>query len=298
MTPATDIYSIGVMFYELTTLRPPYLSDNPLELENLHRFGAIPSARNINNGISSGIDGIIRKAMQKDPKDRYQTAEEMLKDIKTIKTDAPSLSGMGDVLELASKIYSKREQVKAQQEKKDRQNTIMTSKCLYKIGEFINKVQGVLEVFNQNFPQEKVLLSKGTETDYTLIWKGADLIRFRFNPHLFSMKLTIGGNKLSAYGYAKILNGHKNEGLNFILVDLDESDSYGTWKALEVTGSPLVPNQPHYSVAVELEVIERISKLGNAMDIWQHTVREIKDFNEEIINLIKKSLEYLKILQK
>lgn len=81
-------------------------------------------------------------------------------------------------------------------------------------------------------------------------------------------------------------------GVNFILVSKD--NSYGTWEILEVTGSPLVPNIPHYSTAVELDVIRRIAKLGNCRDIWQHEVRGIGDFNKEMVNIIKLSLEYLK----
>ena len=42
-----------------------------------------------------------------------------------------------------------------------------------------------------------------------------------------------------------------------------------------------------------MDLVERISKLGNAMDVWQHQVKDITNLTEEITLLVNKSLEYL-----
>ena len=293
MSQSTDIYSMGVMFYELCTLQPPFISDNPIELEKMHRYGIIPSVRSINQDIPIGLEGVIKKAMSKDPRDRYQSVEKILSDLDSIKPEASSSSGMQSVLEIASSIYATEEDKKNKQTEEDTKNATLLSKCMFKIDEFVQEIQKVVDVFNQNFPQEKMLLSKGSNTNYTLIWKGQDLIRFVFNPHLSSMQLKIRGNELAAYGYAELVHGNEGEGINFILTGTDINNSYGEWKILEVTGSPLVPNRPHYSVAVEMGLVERISKLGNAMDVWQHQVKDITNLTEEITLLVNKSLEYL-----
>lgn len=81
----TDIYSIGVLMYEMLTGQLPFQSDNAISvaLMQVNAEATPPSA--INEDIPTGLEQITMRAMQKSPKDRYQSAAEMLLDIEEYK---------------------------------------------------------------------------------------------------------------------------------------------------------------------------------------------------------------------
>lgn len=291
MTAASDLYSLGILFYELSTLELPYQSSDPKELEEMHRYSQIPNARDINAELPVGLVGIIGKSMQKQVSDRYQSAIEMLDDVNKIRLDVGSQSKVSDAVKIALKINDKEQQIKSEEAKEREQERHSLKRNQYKIDEFIDLIKKVVDDFNQSMPQNKLILSKGTSVDYNLIWKDRDLLRFKFDPNISGMNLNIKGNNILAYGYAEFASiGRKqNEGLNFILTG--EIGEYGQWKTLEVRGNPAVRG-PNYSVSIELELLERFSKLGNTMDAWTWQVRDC-DIQEEIFNLITRAFKYL-----
>ena len=77
----TDIYSVGVMLFEMVTGRLPFDADNPVSVA-LKQIQLQPlRPKQVNAMVPTGIDQIIMKSMQKDPKNRYQSAAEMLNDL-------------------------------------------------------------------------------------------------------------------------------------------------------------------------------------------------------------------------
>ena len=83
--PATiqsDIYSLGVTFFQLITGRLPYEIGHAIDIAVAHIKKPFPSVTKYNPDISKEIDKIIQKACKKNPKDRYKSADEMLKAIK------------------------------------------------------------------------------------------------------------------------------------------------------------------------------------------------------------------------
>ncbi|MGN1348733.1 MAG: Stk1 family PASTA domain-containing Ser/Thr kinase, partial [Acutalibacteraceae bacterium] len=82
MTDAkSDIYSVGVVLYEMLTGSLPFQSDNAVSVAVMQVQKQPKSPREINPDIPIGLEQIIMRAMQKNPAERYQSAAEMLVDL-------------------------------------------------------------------------------------------------------------------------------------------------------------------------------------------------------------------------
>ncbi|MCM1054259.1 MAG: Stk1 family PASTA domain-containing Ser/Thr kinase [Bacteroides sp.] len=86
----SDIYSIGIMMYEMLTGKKPFDGDSPVAIALMHMQSGAKKMSEINNSIPEGLEEITEKAMQKEPSKRYQTAGEMMKDIEEFKQN-PSI---------------------------------------------------------------------------------------------------------------------------------------------------------------------------------------------------------------
>ena len=80
----SDLYSLGVVMYEMLTGRVPFDADTPVSVALKHMQEQPIEPIKINPLIPIALNKIITKAMQKDPNVRYQTATEMLRDLKQV----------------------------------------------------------------------------------------------------------------------------------------------------------------------------------------------------------------------
>src|SRR5665213_3070209 len=79
--PRSDIYSLGVVLFEMVTGRAPFLGDTPVAVASKHVRDIPPVPREINPSIPPTFEAIILKSMAKDPDHRYATAEELRADL-------------------------------------------------------------------------------------------------------------------------------------------------------------------------------------------------------------------------
>ncbi len=86
-----DIYSVGVMLYEMITGRLPFEADNAVSVAIMQLQADPKPPKEINPAIPDGLEEITLKAMQKNPVQRYQSAAEMLRDIEAFRRN-PSIS--------------------------------------------------------------------------------------------------------------------------------------------------------------------------------------------------------------
>lgn len=80
-TEQVDIYSLGIVFYELLTGTVPFKGQTPTEIAIQHLRVSMPYVRDFNPGIPQSVENIILKATAKDPEERYAHASDMLYDI-------------------------------------------------------------------------------------------------------------------------------------------------------------------------------------------------------------------------
>ncbi len=73
----SDIYSLGIVLYEMATGRVPYHAETPMAVVVKHIIEALPLPRSINPSLPEEIERVILKALAKRPKDRYQRVKDM-----------------------------------------------------------------------------------------------------------------------------------------------------------------------------------------------------------------------------
>ena len=92
LSPATDVYSLGVVMYEMLTGRLPFDAPTASELSLLHRTAPPPSPRRLNPDISPLVEEILLKVLAKEPSARYRTADHLGRVLMSAKRSTPSPS--------------------------------------------------------------------------------------------------------------------------------------------------------------------------------------------------------------
>lgn len=95
----SDIYSLGVVMYEMATGRPPFLGDTPVAVASKHVREHPPAPRELNPALPPTFEAIILKSMAKDPAHRYATAEELRADLLRF-NEGRTVSAMSDATAL------------------------------------------------------------------------------------------------------------------------------------------------------------------------------------------------------
>lgn len=85
ITDKADIYSVGVMLYEMLTGKLPFVADNAVSVALMQLQAKPVMPRELNSGIPRGLEQITMRAMEKNPVDRFQSAGEMLEDLEQFK---------------------------------------------------------------------------------------------------------------------------------------------------------------------------------------------------------------------
>jgi serine/threonine-protein kinase len=77
----SDLYSLGIVLYQMLTNRLPFLGESPISVALKHLQEKVVDPRSVNPHIPQSVENIILKALRKNPDERYQSARQMLHDL-------------------------------------------------------------------------------------------------------------------------------------------------------------------------------------------------------------------------
>jgi eukaryotic-like serine/threonine-protein kinase len=93
--PASDLYSLGVVLYEMLTARVPLEVATPEEVSAKHAGGRPTHPREINPEVPQGMDALVMRLLSRDPADRYASATELIEDLRQLRDGLTPVISLG-----------------------------------------------------------------------------------------------------------------------------------------------------------------------------------------------------------
>jgi serine/threonine protein kinase len=89
MDRRSDLFSLGIVFYEMVTDHKPFLGSSEVSILETVRECKVPPPSSLNREVPPALERVVMKALERDPERRYQDAAEMYRDLEAVMHEAP-----------------------------------------------------------------------------------------------------------------------------------------------------------------------------------------------------------------
>ncbi len=166
LTRATDIYSLGVLFYHLATYHFPFMGADEIELRRAHLFTAVPRPSVPRADLDDRLDGMIVRMLEKRPADRYQSVEEIIRLLAQISSNQPAgtrNARMDDVVRAARQTYDHHKAAQNQKSAQEEARRDSAAAINYQLLQLAHRLDGLVEQANGRLPETPITIQKLTD---------------------------------------------------------------------------------------------------------------------------------------
>jgi eukaryotic-like serine/threonine-protein kinase len=152
---ATDLYALGVMFFEAVTGRPPFEAPDTNGLRDMHLYTPVTRPKQLNPATIDLVDGVVRKLLSKAIRDRYQTAQEVSSALQSVIPSADST-----ITVLADRMRRHHDAVEAmavEQQKRADLERDSQARIRYMEQQLLELVQEVVDGINSQLIETKII---------------------------------------------------------------------------------------------------------------------------------------------
>ena len=270
-TPAMDMYSLGIVFYELATLANPYDVDdsgNPVDAwRNAHLTKVPEDPRKRNPDLPLWLVQLVTKMMSKRPQDRYSSWDHVIDRCEETREAATADTDVSGLVGRAFESGQKREQAQLKAEEERRREIEFLRVVAYCFQEVASAAKKIVDAFNQSCEFAKLRMTR-LDQFFFLIQsdrKPGVAVEVQISPTQAGHKLN--DRVIKAWGHARSPSGR---GFNLILVASSSEDLYGEWIALHArhhAGVRLQSNRPE-PFAFDVTELPTEIQLLNAAHIY------------------------------
>lgn len=299
-----DIYSMGLVFYELATLQFPYNVTIPNDVEqwkNQHLFSEPVNPSRINTNLSPVLSGVIMKMLEKSTTKRFNNWEEIESYLLNNDIEEKEFSSIINAMvnnRLAKDNSESKKKLEEERKRKEDEDFCKLVKYQFK-KDIYNPIQEFIDTFNKAYPQGEITITpEGRISRYESIEVKINLIskkvidiklkpilekdfirkvtRREFGEEYTRVELelpTCRGRKIKAWGGLYI----EQKGFNIILLESND-ELYGEWLLLENTNSGFSTRRRPEPFAFEFNELEKEIQYIDVMHIYN---TKVENFNIE-----------------
>lgn len=236
--PAMDMYSMGIVFYEVATLQHPYqvkeTGDFVEAWKDAHLLQTPSDPRTQNKSLDLDLAQLIMKMISKRPEDRYTSWDEVTQRLTSARNQIESSRDVSSLVERAIKSRHSAEQARLQAEEKARKQKEQEDLIAFSFKEVLKAAQETVEAFNQASEFAKLQVNSVSAFRFSISRAGNVTSKVQFEIMPVTEIYKLDNKTIKAWGYAKAPSGR---GFNLVLVISDQDDLYGQWQTLHVKHS-------------------------------------------------------------
>ena len=244
--PATDLYSIGIMLFEGLTGQVPFREDDIFRLRDLHRFQIAPRTRTINPNIPVFLDRVVSHLLEKDFNRRYQSAAEVLSDLRKVnQSEQPPDTALSKLAERVQSHQDRVEEDRLTTEAHRNHQADELARLTYMERQLLGMFEECIDELNRQLPgvtisslpsREGGKFQLGNRVLYIHFFRYGELLE---DAKIQNQRSILTENNVMHGGYIEIReDGEDKEGWNFVLLRNPENE-YGEWKLFETRANAL-----------------------------------------------------------
>ncbi len=241
--PSMDMYSMGITFYEIATLRHPYnieASGNIVEAWKSAHFTKLPEEpRQYNSALAPRLSQLILKMMAKRSEERYKSWDEVLERLENSENNELKNRNVSSLVELAFTKHLETERQRLEGEARINKEREQEELISYSFLQILDAAKETVEAFNKQSEFLKLEIHEASKMGFSIYAnKGAGAlptVSAKVEP---ADNVKLRDNQIViAWGWAKAPSGR---GFNLLLITSGDEDFYGHWQTLHVSHNPIM----------------------------------------------------------